>query len=264
MNMIDEKNSRQNSDNDDSSDDDVIIDLTDEIDIEPEEDHNVLKFTEKRDVDDPLSLETDEVSEAETDEKFFAFDEVDESEAAEHDADCDLPVQAADAHEDPAEGQLIASAMEYSMGPDEDEEREITEEFDLSADEDDDILTIDAAWDGTEENSGISGGSEIEADRKDEGSFDLEDEIDLDYGLDDDEENIIDLEDKYQEEEHQKFNDLLLVNSKKSDQEEDSREATDFLEPDPAKTDDMFIVDADREENAEDIARRLAGPMQDC
>ncbi len=155
------------------------------------------------DVDDPLSLVMDGVPEVENDEKFLAFDEIDVSDSAEEDAGHDLPDQIADAQEDLAEDQLIASTTEYSLGIDQDEDREITEEFDLSADEDDDILMVDAPRDETEEKFSISGGGEIVEDQKDEGLFDLAKETGLDYGFDDDEEDIIDLDDKEPEEEYQ-------------------------------------------------------------
>ncbi|MCP4623615.1 MAG: hypothetical protein GY850_08810 [bacterium] len=254
--MIDEKNLRQNSDsdNDDSSDDEIIIDLTEEIDIKPKGDNSVLKSTGKMDIDDPLSLVMDGAPKAENDDKFFSFDEIDESQSAEDDADRDLPARIADAREDPVEDQLIASAMEFSLGADQDEDREITEEFDLSADEDDDILTMDAARDETEENFSIIDGGEIAENQKDEGLFDLAEDISLDYGFDNDDEDIIDLDDTDREEENQNFANQLLADSKKSDQEDDSREATDFLELDSEKPDDRVIADADREENTEVIA----------
>lgn len=256
MTMIDEKNPRQSSDsdNDDSSDDEIIIDLTEEIDIKPKEDNSVLKFTGEMDIDDPLSLVMDGAPKAENDDKFFSFDEIDKSQSAEDDADRDLPARIADAQEDPVEDQLIASAMEFSLRADQDEDREITEEFDLSADEDDDILTMDAARDETEENFSIIDGGEIAKNQKDEGLFDLKEDISLDYGFDNDEEDIIDLDDSDREEENKNFANLLLADSKKSDQEDDSREATDFLELDSEKPDDRVIADADREENTEVIA----------
>ena len=167
--MIDEKNPRQNSDNDDSSDDEVIIDLTEEIDTKPKEDNSIFKLTEEMDTDDPLSLVRDGEPKTDNDENLFSFDEIDESESAEDDADRALTARIADAQEDPVEDQLIASAMDYSLGADQDDDREITEEFDLSADED--------------------------------------------------EEDIIDLDDTGREEENQNFANLILADSKKSDQE---------------------------------------------
>jgi hypothetical protein len=144
--------------------------------------------------------------------------------------------------------------MEYSLAADEDEDREITEEFDLSADEDDDILTMDATRDETEDHFDISGGGEIAENRKDEGLFDLKENIGLDYGFDDDEEDIIDLDDTDREEENQNFANLLLADSKKPDPEDDSRDATEFLELESEKPDNLVIADADREENPKIIA----------
>ena len=219
--MIDEKNPRQNSDNDDSSDDEIIIDLTEEIDTKPKEVNSILKSTEEMDTDDPLSLVRDGAPETDNNKQFFSFDETDESESAENDADRALTARIADAQEDPVEDQLIASAMDYSLGADQDEDREITEEFDLSADEDEGILTMDAAGNETEENFSLIDGGEIAENQKDKSLFDLEEDISLDHEFDNDEEDIIDLDDTGREEENQNFANLLLADSKKSDQEDE-------------------------------------------
>ena len=185
MNMIDKKDPRQNYDNDDSSDDEVIIDLTeeidlaDEVDIEPKADNSVLKSAEEMNIDDPLSLKLDGAPEAENDEKFLAFDEIDESESAKDDAGPELAARTANAQEDPAEDHLFASAMEYPPGTDENEDREITEEFDLSADEDDDIITLDMAHDETDEKTEVIELMEEEVDRRD--SPDLDDVSGLEF-----------------------------------------------------------------------------------
>jgi HIV Tat-specific factor 1 len=216
--MIDKKNPPQNSDNDDSPDDEIIIDLTEEIDTKPKENNGILKLTEEMDTDDPLSLVRDGTTATDNDEKFFSFDEIDESESAESDSDGALTARIADAQEDPGEDQLMASANDFSLETDQDQDREITEEFDLNADEDDDILTMDAAADETEENFSLTDDGEITDSQKEKSLFDLEDDISLDYEFDNDEEDIIDLDDTDREEEDQNFANLILADSKKSDQ----------------------------------------------
>ena len=63
-------------------------------------------------------------------------------------------------------------------------------------------------------------GSDAAGSHRDEDVFDLEEEIELEYELDDDEDEIIELDDE-RTEDNQDFVDLMLGVSKESDQSDD-------------------------------------------
>ena len=72
MNMIDEKDPGQESVKADSSDDEAIIDLTDEVIVKTEDDNGNLELSEKLADDAQQAVEDDETSEVEEDEEIFA------------------------------------------------------------------------------------------------------------------------------------------------------------------------------------------------
>ena len=252
--MIDKKDPRQDSDNDDSSDDEVIIDLTEEVVVEPGKDRDAKESSRHpADVDGMPPTETSRASKAGEDQHSFGFDEAEESDSTGADAGVDLFDQAAEDAEDPFENQLIASAIEDSLGADEDEGREITEEFDLDAADDDDIITMDLTPAETEENFSTSGGDEIVEGSKEEDLFDLEEEIELEYDFEDEENDEIDLDDKDRGEEDQDFANLVLGGPRETSQD-DEQEVNEYYEFEAEGLDSDISADPGKDENTEVIA----------
>ncbi len=253
MNMIDEKNPRQESVKADSSDDEVIINLTDEVVIKTEDDNGILELAEDMADDAPQIDDEGKASEVEEDEDIIALEETGKIKSQEDEAIIEMDDQVAEDQDEIVEDQLIASAIEESLGADEDEDQEVTEEFDLNASDEDDTLLMDNAQDETDGHLSAMIGDDTAQAQRDEDVFDLEEEIELEYERDEDEDELIDLDDE-RAEDNQDFVDLVLGQSKESDPSDDSEEPTEYLELEPEEPDDIIVLDADRDDDTEIIA----------
>jgi len=250
MNMIDEKDPRPESVIADSSDDEVIIDLTDEVIIKTENEDEILELTDDLPAEAPKTVEKDKTSKIAEDEDIIAFNETEISESRVAGTIIDRTGQIDEDQDDVEEDQLIASAIAESVGADEDEDLEMTEEFDLNASDDDDILLMDNDRNEAQENLNAMAGDQAAEAKVDEDLFDLEEEIELEYELDDDEDELIDLDDE-RAAESREFVDLLLDESMASDPHDGDEEPTEFLDLESVAQDDIIDLDADRDEDAQ-------------
>jgi len=247
--MIDEKDPRPKSVIADSSDDDVIIDLTDEVIIKTEKEDEILDLTDDLPAKAPKTVEKDKTSEIAEDADIIASNETEISESQGDGTIIDRTGQIEEDQDDVDEDQLIASAIAESVGADEDEDREVTEEFDLNASDDDGILIMDNDRNEAHENLSAMAGDRTAEENENEDLFDLEEEIELEYELDDDEDELIDL-DNERGAESQEFVDLLLDESTASEPRDGDEEPTEFLDLESVAQDDIIDLDADRDEDA--------------
>ena len=253
MNMIDEKDPRPESVKADSSDDEVIIDLTDEVIIKTENEDEILELTDDLPAEASKTVEKDKTSGIAEDEDILASNETEISESRVGGTIIDRTGQIEEDQDDMDEDQLIASAIAESVGADEDEDLEVTEEFDLNASDDDDILIMDNDRNEAHENLSAMAGDRTAEANVDEDLFDLEEEIELEYELDDDEDELIDL-DEERAAESQEFVDLLLDESTAAEPRDGDEEPTEFLDIESVAQDDLIDLDADRGENAQMVA----------
>jgi len=263
MNMIDEKDPGQESVKADSSDDEpiddeLIIDLTDEVIVETKDDDGNLELPEKSADDLRQAIDDDAASEVAENEEIFALDETDHSDSQEDETSQENDVvvvpddQDAENPDDFAEDQLTASAMGASRGADQSETGQGTEEFDLKAFEEEDTVIIDNSRDEADENFSAMAGNETAAAQRDEDVFDLEQEIELEYALDDDEGELIELKDE-RTEDNQDFVDLMLGVSPKSDPSDDD-EPTEYFEFETDEEGDTIVLDVERNQETKGIA----------
>lgn len=238
INMIDEKDPRQESGKTDSSDDEVIIDLTEEVVVKSQKDDGILELSEDMAGDVQKIAAQDRTSEAEEDEEILDLDEIDPLGPQEEDAVVDLREPVGEERDDIAEDQLIASAIIDSFG-DEDENESVTEEFDLT-DFDDDQIILDDARDGADENLSDLADDETGLNQSEEDVFDLEEEIEIEYEMDDDEDELIVLEDQHAEN-NPEFARQVLEASGAPDQHDDR--PTEFLELETENQDDFVATD---------------------
>ncbi len=142
MNMFDKKQSDQDSVKSDSLDDEVIIDLTDEILVKTEDDNGKLELSENLADDAQFGIEADEESEVEEDEKFLTLDEKNNVDSQRDEAIINLDDQVAEDQGEISDDRLIASAMNASLGSDDDETDEdvfdLEEDIELDYERDDD------------------------------------------------------------------------------------------------------------------------------
>jgi len=236
--MIDEKDPRQESGKTDSSDDEVIIDLTEEVVVKSQKDDGILELSEDMAGDVQKIAAQDRTSEAEEDEEILDLDEIDPLGPQEEDAVVDLREPVGEERDDIAEDQLIASAIIDSFG-DEDENESVTEEFDLT-DFDDDQIILDDARDGADENLSDLADDETALNQSEEDVFDLEEEIEIEYEMDDDEDELIVLEDQHAEN-NPEFARQVLEASGAPDQHDDR--PTEFLQLETENQDDFVATD---------------------
>ncbi len=253
--MFDEKNPRQESVKIDSSQNEAIIDLTNEVSAKTEIENDMLELSNAKVDEPPNAAGDDKTSEDETDEEILALDESGNLESPEEESVIDLNDQAPENQVQFGDDQLIASAMKNTLRLDQDDTEELTEQFDLNAFDEEDILIVDNTQDEADENFNAVAGREAVESQRDEDVFDLEEQIELEYEFDDDEDQIIELDDERTENEHD-FVDLMLGASKKPDQSDDydDDEPTVFLELKPENPDDITVMDAELDHATEVFA----------
>ena len=220
--MIDKKDPRQNSVRTDSSDDEAIIDLTDEVIIETEEDDDVI------DLKDGLNDEAHETDNAEEDEAFTVWEATSKPDTLKEDVILELDDQFADDETGEGEDELIASAINDSLGSDEDEPSEKDDEFEVKA-SDDDVIILDNEQDAVEESSVEIADDDTAGTEGDDDLFDLEEEIELEYEMDEDEDELVALDDERSEDQPD-FVNMVLGETDKSGRSAQTEEPTEYLE----------------------------------
>ena len=118
INMLDEKGPRQESVKVDSSENEAIIDLTNEVIAKTEIDNDMLELSDAMVDEAPQADEDDKASEDEEAEKILALDESDNLESQAEESVIDLNDQAAEDQVQFGDDQLIASAMENTLRAD--------------------------------------------------------------------------------------------------------------------------------------------------
>ncbi len=246
--MIDEKDPGRKSVNDDDSDDEVIIDLTDEVNVKPEDENRVLNLTDDMADEPPEVTQTEDSPYPESDE-FLTFDDTDDLQSQLEGISKKESVQALD--DDHEEDQIIAAAIDESLEADPERERKSVELFDSEASADDKLLIID---DAPEEEIDVTpradDGSSVDS-RQPQDAFELEEEIELEYDVDDDEEIFLDLE---RSEDTEDFVNVVLDRSTSSDPSDDDHEPSQYLELEDEDLDDIVLPEYEREEESETLA----------
>lgn len=262
--MINKKNPWQNPVKADSSDDDVIIDLTEEVQIKNDGNDGILEPTD--DLPD-AAFETD------NDENFkdpTAWESLSNPDALDEDVVLERDDPLTDDETDMAEDDLIASAINDSLLLEEDESLNKDDEFGFKASDDDDVIIMDndqdlvdeslpdtadddasgagddadvvivnnAPLDEHEDLIGIEGGGASET-LKEESIFDLEEELDLEYELDEDEDELIALDDARAEDQPDFVNVALRENAQ-TGRRHQTEEPTEHLQLDSHRQDDII------------------------
>ena len=111
MNMIDEKDPGQELVKADSSDDELIIELTDEVIVDSKDDNGKSELVENLADDPQQALEEDKAAQVEEDEEIIALDATDESDLQEEEAIFDLVEPVAEEQDDISESQPGASEI---------------------------------------------------------------------------------------------------------------------------------------------------------
>ncbi len=246
--MIDEKDPGRKSVNDDDSDDEVIIDLTDEVNVKPEDENRVLNLTDDMADEPPEVTQTEDSPYPESDE-FLTFDDTDDLQSQLEGISKKESVQALD--EDHEEDQIIAAAIDESLEADTERERKSGELFDSEASADDKLLIIDDAPEAEiDVTPRADDGSSVDS-RQPQDAFELEEEIELEYDVDDDEEIFLDLE---RSEDTEDFVNVVLDRSTSSDPSDDDHEPSQYLELEDEDLDDIVLPQYEREEESETLA----------
>jgi hypothetical protein len=251
MRMIDKRDPYQESDKANSADDEVIIELTDEVEIKREGDDDILELSDDLSVDEPKTDAVDNGSEI--DDDTLTLDETDAFESHKEDVLWGLNDENSADDSNMGENEIIASAIEESLGFDEGEEFTLTDEFNLHDQDDEDMVMADKAQQNEDkEIAAISGGG---ADaQKDEDIFDLEKEIEVDYELDEEEDEMSPIDDE-RGEDYQDFVSMVFGESGKSKSVDRSEEPTEYIDLGKGEPEDMLGFETDQEEEAEINAR---------
>ena len=248
MNMIEKKDPHQKTITDDPSDDDDIIELTDEVITKPQENDrtagpqksaNISAQTAKTeslsdDGDDIIDLKDTHETELSEDEDFI---------------DRDDPV--ADERIEIEEDEAIASAIEESLGADEDEldaeKIRPTDESDLESQEDESGIILDTGDDD------LAAPSDPDAAvmQKAEDVFDAEEEIELEYESDEDEYDFFALDDQ------KTLEDLETISMIDEEPDEDVDDDIRFdpvagLDIDSDEDDEIITLDPDQHEGPDE------------
>ncbi len=246
--MIDEKDPGRKSVNDDDSDDEVIIDLTDEVNVKPEDEKGVLNLTDDMADEPPEVTKTEDSPYPESDE-FLTFDDTDDLQSQLEGISKKETVQAVD--DDHEEDQIIAAAIDESLEADPERERKSGELFDSEASADDKLLIIDDAPEAEiDVTPRADDGSSMES-RQPQDAIELEEEIELEYDVDDDEEIFLDLE---RSEDTEDFVNVVLDKSTSSDPSDDDHEPSQYLELEDEDLDDIVLPEYERGEESETLA----------
>ena len=195
--MIEKKDPHQKINPDDSDDDDDIIELIDEVITKPKDDDDIIDLqgtgtvAPKTAADLPLKTDKEESEsdeeEEDDDDDIIDLDGTPETESQAEGGAVDLDEEISDYESTMGEDDIIASAIVASLGADGDDPNEdrtlMIDEADTKSEEDDD-------------NPAALSDHAAPAEEQDEGVFDNEEEIELEYESDEDEYDFFALDDK--------------------------------------------------------------------
>jgi hypothetical protein len=191
MNMIEKKDPHQKISPVDFDDNDDIIDLTDEVTIKPKDDDEIidLQGTDTAVLKAPADIPVQK-------DDMIDLDGTPETESQAEGAMIDPGEGVADDESTPGEDDIIASAIVASLGADDDDLTDditkVTDEADTNSEEDNDVIILNKDDDDP---AAVSDHAAPEAE-KDEGVFNTEEEIELEYESDEDEYDFFALDDK--------------------------------------------------------------------
>ncbi|MFC1882793.1 hypothetical protein ACFL2S_15050, partial [Thermodesulfobacteriota bacterium] len=199
--MIEKKDPHQKISPVDSDDD--IIELTDEVITKPKDDDEIIDLqgtgtvVPKTPADLPLKTDKEESeSDEEEDDDIIDLDGTPETESQAEAGAIDLDEEISDYESTMGEDDIIASAIVASLGADDDDLNEdrtqLIDEADTKSEEDDDVIILNKDDDNP---AALSDHTAPAADQ-DEGVFDTEEEIELEYESDEDEYDFFALDDK--------------------------------------------------------------------
>ncbi len=228
--MIDKKDPRQNSVKTDSSDDDAIIELTDEVIIETEENDGIIELN------DGLSDEAHKIDSDDDNEAFTVWEAASKPGILKEDVILELDDQFADDETGMGEDELIASAINDSLGSDEDEPYKKDDGFEFKASEDD-VIILDNEPDAVDESLAEVTDADTAGVEDDEDLFDLEEEIELEYETDEDGDELIALDDERSEDQPD-FVSMVLGETDRSGRRDQTEEPAEYLEFDSHRHND--------------------------
>jgi hypothetical protein len=250
MNMIEKKDPHQKTITDDPSDDDDIIELTDEVITKPQENDRTAGPQKSANIS-AQTAKTESVSDDGDD--IISLKDTPETELSEDEDFIDLDDPVADERIEIEEDEAIASAIEESLGADEDEldaeKIRPTDESDLESPEDEGGIILDTGDDD------LAAQSDPDAAvmQKAEDVFDAEEEIELEYESDEDEYDFFALDDQ------KTLEDLETISMIDEEPDEDVDDDIRFdpvagLDIDSDEDDEIIPLDPDQHEGPDLMA----------
>jgi hypothetical protein len=250
MNMIEKKDPHQKTITDDPSDDDDIIELTDEVITKPQENDRTAGPQKSANIS-AQTAKTESVSDDGDD--IISLKDTPETELSEDEDFIDLDDPVADERIEIEEDEAIASAIEESLGADEDEldaeKIRPTDESDLESPEDEGGIILDTGDDD------LAAQSDPDAAvmQKAEDVFDAEEEIELEYESDEDEYDFFALDDQ------KTLEDLETISMIDEEPDEDVDDDIRFdpvagLDIDSDEDDEIITLDPDQHEGPDLMA----------
>jgi len=250
MNMIEKKDPHQKTITDDPSDDDDIIELTDEVITKPQENDRTASPQKSANIS-AQTAKTESVSDDGDD--IIDLKDTHETELWEDEDFIDLDDPVADERIEIEEDEAIASAIEESLGADEDEldaeKIRPTDESDLESQEDEGGIILDTGDDD------LAAKSDPDAAvmQKAEDVFDAEEEIELEYESDEDEYDFFALDDQ------KTLEDLETISMIDEEPDEDVDDDIRFdpvagLDIDSDEDDEIITLDPDQHEGSDLMA----------
>ncbi len=250
MNMIEKKDPHQKTITDDPSDDDDIIELTDEVITKPQENDRTAGPQKSANIS-AQTAKTESVSDDGDD--IISLKDTPETELSEDEDFIDLDDPIADERIEIEEDEAIASAIEESLGADEDEldaeKIRPTDESDLESQEDESGIILDTGDDD------LAAQSDPDAAvmQKAEDVFDAEEEIELEYESDEDEYDFFALDDQ------KTLEDLETISMIDEEPDEDVDDDIRFdpvagLDIDSDEDDEIIPLDPDQHEGPDLMA----------
>jgi hypothetical protein len=250
MNMIEKKDPHQKTITDDPSDDDDIIELTDEVITKPQENDRTAGPQKSANIS-AQTAKTESVSDDGDD--IIDLKDTPETELSEDEDFIDLDDPVADERIEIEEDEAIASAIEESLGADEDEldaeKIRPTDESDLESPEDEGGIILDTGDDDLAAQSD----PDTAVMQKAEDVFDAEEEIELEYESDEDEYDFFALDDQ------KTLEDLETISMIDEEPDEDVDDDIRFdpvagLDIDSDEDDEIIPLDPDQHEGPDLMA----------
>ena len=250
MNMIEKKDPHQKTITDDPSDDDDIIELTDEVITKPQENDRTAGPQKSANIS-TQTAKTESVSDDGDD--IIDLKDAHETELSEDEDSIDLDDPVADERIAIEEDEAIASAIEESLGTDEDEldaeKISPTDDSDLESQKDEGGIILDTGDDD------LAAQSDPDAAvmQKAEDVFDAEEEIELEYESDEDEYDFFALDDQ------KTLEDLETISMIDEEPDEDVDDDIRFdpvagLNIDSDEDDEIITLDPDQHEEPDLMA----------